>query len=243
MGDKPTNASTHNNGGVQELINKHINNLDEKGKLQLPDDLSEVEKELIRQAKRTRDAQSALSKEREEKLKLEAAAKALEQQALKVDPAELLSPEELQELNDIKYRDPDAYRIKMNELEAKAQEERAKRVEELKTQAASKAMESSISQNRLAVLEEFRQANPDLQLTDEVLTNDVPPRFMNELNAGKYDYRTYLEKVTEYLTTHKVLPTPGTPEDKSLGDVAGGLTPGKDAAEKAGRKDYKKITF
>jgi hypothetical protein len=92
-------------------------------------------------------------------------------------------------------------------------------------------------------LEEFRLQNPDIPLTDEVLTNDVPPRFMNELNAGKYDYRTYLEKVVKYLNLGKEIAKPKDGESKSLGSLSGGTSPGKAAAENQGKLDYAKMTF
>jgi len=244
MGKQTTTSTNNQSGGVKELIDKHINNLDEKGKLQLPDELSDVEKELIRQAKRTRDAQSALSKLREEKIAIEAKAGVLEETVKKVLPADLgLSDDEQAELETLKYRDPDAYHIRMTELEKANAAKAEETVTGLTTEAIEKAKQSHIAQNRLAVLEEFRSANPDLQLTDDVLVNDVPPRFMNELNEGKYDYNTYLEKVAEYIKTGKVLPSKGSAEEKSLGDVTGGLTPGKKAAENAGKQDYKKMTF
>jgi hypothetical protein len=106
---------------VKELVDKHINNLDEKGKLQLPDDMPEVEKELIRQAKRTRDAQSALSKVRQQALEAEARAKALEEVAKQSVPSDFkISDEELRALEEIKFKDPDEYRLRVNALEQEA---------------------------------------------------------------------------------------------------------------------------
>ena len=60
MNGNKQNAS--NQANIAELVTKHINNLDDKGKLQLPEDMPEMEKHIIRSEKRQRDAQAELSK-------------------------------------------------------------------------------------------------------------------------------------------------------------------------------------
>ena len=218
--------------------------MDDKGKLQLPADMDIVTKELIRQAKRTRDGQSELSRSQTSNRNLTAANEVLKGQALSMVPEDFqLSDDELTALNTLKFRDPDAYRLKVNELEKNARAAQETKLGELTTTAANKANETFIAKDRITVLEEFKVANPTIQLTDDILVNDVPQRFMKDLNAGKYDYQTYLTKVTEYLVTAKVLPSQKGGDEHNLGDIAGGHTPGKKAAENAGNKDYAKITF
>jgi ribosome-binding ATPase YchF (GTP1/OBG family) len=242
--NQTTSTNDNKSGGVQELINKYINNVDEKGKLQLPDELSDVEKELIRQAKRTRDAQRALSKAQQEKASLEAKANALREKMNDVTIDDFnLTPEEEHALNSLKTNDPEKYRKVMNELEAEVKQKRQEEIDKLLEDAGKEALNKVEAENRLKILQEFRQANPDIQLTDEMLVEEVPPRFQKELNAGKYDFQTYLSKVVEYLRTTKVLPTPGNTEKHNLSNMAGGTNPGKEAAEKQGKLDYAKITF
>jgi hypothetical protein len=238
-----TKPST-NKSEAQLLVDKYINSVDDNGKLKLPDELSEIEKELVRQAKRTRDAQQALSREQRAKIELEAQARALEELAKQSLPSNFdLSQEEVNALEELKFKDPDAYRLKVNELEAKAHQQREEELKEVAEKAKAEAADSFVAKSRIQVLEEFRSANPDIPLTDDVLVNDVPPRFMKELNEGKYDYQTYLDKVVDYLKLGKGIATPKEGESNSLGSVPGGTTPGKAAAEKQGRQDYKKMTF
>lgn len=229
---------------LNTLVNKHLNNLDDKGKLQLPDDMDLTTKELVRQAKRTRDGQSALSISQGDNRNLQAKNDVLSEQVAKTLPTDLgLSSEAAQALEVLKYRDPEAYRLQMNDLEKNAAGKKAEQLDELTQGAVTKANETFVAKDRITVLHEFRLANPDTVLTDEVLVNDVPPRFMNALNAGEYDYVTYLGKVTEYLKTGKVLPGNGQGEQHNLSQTPGSLTPGKKAAEQAGKQDYEKITF
>ena len=242
-----TSTSTNDNksgSGVQELISKYIDKVDEKGKLQLPDDLSDVEKELIRQAKRTRDAQRALSKAQLERERLAKEKEELEKIAREAVPADFqLTPEQIEEIEKLKFTDPEEYRIRVNKLEEEARRKQDERLREIQEKARQEAENMYLSQTRQAVLEEFRKANPDVPITDEVLANDVPPRFTKELNEGKYDYETYLQKVAQFLRANKVVAGKEIPDTPDLGNLAGATTPGKVAAEKQGKVDYKKLTF
>lgn len=232
------------NSDITELVNKHVNNLDDNGKLQLPDDMPDWQKHVVRAEKRQRDAQSELGRTQATLRGVEASNTVLVEQALSIVPDSFqLSADELTTLNALKVSDPDAYRLRVNDLEAKAITAQEENIKTLTGEAMTKANETFIAKDRITVLQEFRSANPDTVLTDEVLVNDVPPRFMNELNAGKYDYQTYLTKVTEYLKTGKVLPGQGAGEQTNLSDLPGSNTPGKQAAENAGKTDYKKMTF
>lgn len=239
-----SNPTTSNKAEIAELVTKHINNLDDKGKLQLPEDMPDWHKHIIRSEKRQRDAQAELGKTQATLRGVEASNEVLRKQALSIVPGSLnLGEAELQALEVLKTNDVEAYRLQVNELEALALKQNADALAALTSEAVTKANETFIAKDRITVLHEFRSANPNTVLTDEVLVNDVPPRFMNELNAGKYDYSTYLVKVSEYLQTAKVVPNVGTGEEHSLSGMAGGKTPGKAAADEAGKSDYNKITF
>ena len=199
---KNKNKTSNPDAEITELVSKHINNLDDKGKLQLPDDMPDWQKHVIRGEKRTRDAQSELSRTQTTLRASEASNDVLKGQALTVVPDTFqLNDDELKELNELKTNDPDAYRLRVNDLETKAKQAQVDNIKTLTDEAVTKANETFIAKDRITVLQEFRLANPDTVLTDEVLVNDVPPRFMNELNAGNYDYATYLAKLSEYLGT------------------------------------------
>jgi len=236
---KTSNADTE----IAELVTKHVNNLDDKGKLQLPDDMPDWQKAVIRAEKRTRDAQSELSKTQSSLRGLEAVNKTLLDTASTFVPADFeLSPDEIKALEVARTSDPEKYRTLMNGVEQRARAFQATKLTDMTTKAMEEASTSFVAKNRITILQEFREANPDLVITDDVLVNDVPPRFMNQLNAGEYDYNTYLENVKAYLETGKNTST-SNQGDHNLHNLAGSNTPGKAAAENAGKKDYAKITF
>jgi len=238
MGDQTKNAS--NSDDIAELVSKHVNNLDDKGKLQLPEDMPDWQKHVIRSEKRQRDAQSALGVAEHKLAEADAVNGVLTKQ---ITSKVTLTEEEATALNDLKFKDPEKYRQTLNRLESEADEKQTETLKELTDKARTDAGTSFTATTRTEVLANFRTANPELSLTDDVLVNDVPPRFMNDLNAGKDTYEEYLVKVAEYLSTGKKVVTPGNTEEHNLSHQPGSQTPGKGAAERAGKTDYSKVTL
>ena len=70
-----------------------------------------------------------------------------------------------QELDDLKYDNPDAWRAKMNKLETEAHNKHKETLNEAGKMAAQQAE----LERRAQVLTEFNASHPDLVLTDEVI--------------------------------------------------------------------------
>ena len=237
-------SKTSNNADIAELVNKHVNNLDDKGKLQLPDDMPDWQKHVIRGEKRTRDAQAELSKSQTKLRESEAVNDVLLATASTVIPEDSqLSDAALTELNTLKTTDPDAYRLKVNALEAEALEAQKTKLTEMSTEAAKAATAAHTTKNRVTVLAEFRDANPDLVITDDVLISDVPPRLLAGVTNGNYSYGEYLEKVKDYLAKGKTATGDPKGDPHNMHNLSGSQTPGKEAAGRAGQDDYNKLTF
>jgi len=229
---------------LSELVSKHVNNLDDKGKLQLPDDMPDWQKHVIRSEKRQRDAQSELGRTQAQLRESNAVNGVLMETASTMVPDDFqLSDDELTALDKLKTTDPDKYRLEVNALEAKAKEAQQVKLSELTKKAATDATDAHTTKNRVTVLSEFRDANPDLVITDDVLVNDVPPRFMKGVQDGDYDYGTYLSMVKDYIGTGKKAPAGNEGDPHNIHKMNGSQTPGKKAAEKQGQGDYLKMTF
>ena len=238
------NSTSNQEPDISELVNKHINNLDDKGKLQLPEDMPDWQKHVIRGEKRTRDAQAELSKTQTKLRESDAVNGVLMETASTMVPDDFqLSDTELANLNALKKNDPDKYRLEVNALEAKAKDAQAAKLSELTNKARTEATTTHVSKNRLSVLQDFRAANPDIVITDEVLVNDVPPRFLNGVNTGEYTYEEYLEKVKTYIGKGSSINGSNEGDKHSLNNMPGSKTPGKKASANAGKDDYKKMTF
>ncbi|RLA58326.1 MAG: hypothetical protein DRQ78_12205 [Epsilonproteobacteria bacterium] len=229
---------------LSELVSKHINNLDDKGKLQLPDDMPDWQKHVVRAEKRQRDAQSELGRTQAQLRESKAVTDVLMATASTMVPDDFqLSDDELTALDKLKTTDPDKYRLEVNALEAKAKEAQKEKLAELTTKAATAATDAHTTKNRVTVLAEFRDANPDLVITDDVLVNDVPPRFLKGVQDGEYDYATYLSMVKDYVGTGKKAPEGNEGDPHNIHKMNGSQTPGKKAAGRQGQGDYAKMTF
>ena len=94
--------------------------LDDQGKYRLPEgDYSEALKFSANAERRRRDTESSRSKQ-ENELKVQKALVNSLQDELASSPQYLVPDDVRSELESLKYSDPDAYRLKMNELESEA---------------------------------------------------------------------------------------------------------------------------
>lgn len=210
----------------QTKVNSALEGLtknEETGKYEFPEDLSEDVRIAADAERRRRDTQSAYSKKAQENKSLEA-----ENEKLKSLLAEKttvsLSNEEKEELDELKYSDPEAWRRKMNDLEAKAGEDLQNTLGEISTEAGK----SAELVQRQQLLDAYNEAHPGAELTDEVIKNDIPPRITNKLANGEITFKQFLDEVTVYRSGFKV----GQEEvdnPTNLGEVGGGSEAQDDA--------------
>ena len=189
------------------------------------------------QAFATKIAQEKADKERElEELKAELSV--LKETA---KPSLTIDPQVQSELDDLKYSDPDAWRVKMNELELKSKQEFHSKIDEAK-QLSSQQLEL---QRRANILEQFQTEHPDVELTDELLNLDIPRRIVKELENGKVTYEEFLNNVYNYVKTPKVIgSTTKTLEQPNLSKTGGDDTPTKNSSSNQNViKTYENMEF
>jgi len=247
----PANAATpgSDNGqagasgdlSFEERVNQALDSaaLDDKGNIILPEDLPEDLIFSARAEKRRRDTQSALAKasssvsilsvENEELKKMIQQGKRIE-----------LSPDEIEELDELKHSDPDAWREKMNALEQTADTTITSKLTEISDKAKTKG---AIGE-RQVLLEAFLHDNPGLVINDEVINNDIPPRITRALENGEISFMEFLGKVKQYLGTEKVVDAGSIPgSGPNLSDIGGSDIPGKKAEGKQTETEYEKMIF
>lgn len=164
--------------------------------------------------KRRRDTQAAYTRGQQELKMLKAEREALEKQIGTLN----LTVKQDEELEDLKFKDPDAWRQRINELEQEAVAAR----QQVISQATAEARAQAELERRAQVLQEFNAEHPELQITDEVIANDIPPRITNKLERGEVTFEEFLEEAKSYLDTpKKVVGGETPPSEPDLGKVGG----------------------
>jgi len=210
----------------EQSVNEAVKSIKrgEDGKYVLPEGLSPEIRFAAIAEQRRRDTQSEYTKISQSKKALEVENSALKKKAIgnvKVS----LTEEQEEELDNLKFSDPEAWRVKVNKYE---QEALAKYTEELNTeitQISSEELKQSELERRKEVLKKFNQENPDSQLNDTVFENDIPPRISKRLETGEISFENFLQEAKDYLTAGKSVKRDKLPNDPNLSKVGGGDKP------------------
>ena len=212
---------------------------DNDGKLVLPEGTDEATAFAVRSEIRRRDTQSAYTKSQQSNKALTAENDKLAS-SWESDAVSNLSNTEQARLEELKVQDPDMWRTEIATIED------AKRVQfKEKRQAISvEASQGTELERREFQLVQFNKDNPDVQITDDVIQNDIPPRITRALENGDIQFDEYLAKVKSYLGKGKKL-APGTkaPDEPDFANSRGSNTPTKEAVNAQNSNDYNKEIF
>lgn len=155
-------------------------------------------------------------------------------------PSMSISKEMQEELEDLKYSDPEAWRKKLNQLESEARNEFDSKVAEARN-ATSMQLELS---KRASILNEYKAKHPDIAFTDELLNLDIPGRIVKKLENGQVTYEEFLNEVVNFVKAPKVIgSTNATLDQPNLSKVGGDDTPTKDGTNKNLAKTYESMEF
>lgn len=226
---------------VSALVSKMVKT--DEGKWELPEEAAEGVDEptmyAVTSERRYRDTQGAYTKAQQEAKKNEAIAAGFQERLLESEV--VLTKEQKFELADLRKTDPEAWRAKLNEYEAANKANLTTELEEIRTKSSNKG-ELEIRKDQMAVFSE----ETGIVLTDEVIANDLPPRFLKELSEGKVTFEEFLVNAGEFIKAEKVIQGADESTDdntKDLSRVAGGHEPAKDAQEGDFEESYKETIF
>jgi len=170
---------------------------EDSGLWELPAD-SDLPKEVAFAAnleKRRRDTQSELAKTSQQLSATKARSANLESKLLE-SFVPSMTDDQADELENLRSSDPEAYRQKMNEYEAQAQEA----FEEELADSGFDDDEVAEMADRAELLSTFLDENPGLVLNDGVVENDLPPRITGALERGDIDFVEFLNQARTFLT-------------------------------------------
>lgn len=225
---------------VNDLLGKF--RLNDNGKWQLPEearkDVPEAVILAVTTEKRRRDTQSALTKVTQENKALTKTNTDL-MAGWQGDVTLGLSQSETADLVELKATDPDAWKAKLDSLEA----EKLAAVTEKQAKIANDAAYSTELSSREVSLDVYNEAHPDMQLTDAVIADDIPPRITNKLAQGTITFDEFLAEAGTYLAKPKKVQSEKPNAEPNLGNAAGGSSPTEDAQQRDATETYENTTF
>jgi len=201
---------------LNDRVDEALKNVDDNGKLVFADDVDPVFKELVKAKKIARDNQSAFTKGQMELAKTKAAKEALEKQITSASPT--LTPEQVSELDDLKYSDPDTWRTKLNQYENEARAKAKEALEEITETASTTAAADLTLKQRQEAIDSF-SSDTGIELTKDILENDVPPRLQAKMKDMPFN--EYLSEVAAYLGKTKVVKDEQVAKTTNIGKLPG----------------------
>ena len=222
---------------VNSVVSKAT--VDEKGNLVLPQ-TEQVPEEVLYAAnleKRRRDTQGALGKASQQ-LAVESKMREELEKRVATQTTLTLTPEQTENLAALKLENPDEWRMQMNKLENEAA---ASVQAELKTLSSETSQQAEISR-RAQVLADFN-ATAAMQITDEVLINDIPPRIAKKLELGEITFEEFLTEAQTYLLAPKKVGGTAVADAPSLGKAGGSSEASLDAKSKQSTTNYSNETY
>lgn len=221
---------------VNELISKATR--DEAGKLVLP----EADPALLYAARaeiRRRDTQAEFTKTSQKLKQQEQFASKLTEE-LETAIVSSVSAMEQARLAELKASDPDAWVAELRNLETKAKGKAAERINTVR--ANTEAM--SETERRALALEEFHKANPGIELNDDVIENDIPPRLTKQLADGKISFEQFLDQSAKFLKGEiKINKGERAPNLPDMSKVAGGSNADEASRSRQSDNDYVKEVY
>lgn len=235
----PNNDTQEQSVSFAEQVNSAVSQMtqDSDGKWIIPASVDANNEALvfaINAERRRRDTQSAFTRTAQENAQLKAEAEQLAA-GWKKDFVNSLPIETQAELEELKITDPDKWRVRLQELE----QQRGAQFQENLSAIKTKAVGESEKEYRQRAFTEFSEANPDLQLTDDVIKYDIPPRITMQLDKGDITFGEYLAKAAEYLRKGRIMPPKeGEPGEIDLSKAPGGSHPSAEAEQRANKVSY-----
>ena len=181
--------------------------------------------------KRRRDTQGAYTRSQQELKKTQLLSQKMAE-TLEAELLNILPSDKAYELEELKHQDPDAWRVKLTELETARKAQIQEQLRTIEQEAGNK----SELEIRVEQLKAFQESNPDIKLTDEVIENDIPPRITKKLESGKISFGEFLEECGNYLKAGKVIDKGDKPDEVT--DISAQAGSASQPEGKRGKSSY-----
>ena len=212
---------------LQTRINEALDNVDDSGKVIFDKNVDPLFKAAVVAAGDARFYQRDYTKSKQELAKLKATNSVLAEQ---VSSSTRLTAEQTEELDELKFTNPDEWFSKKQKYENEARLNSAGKLKDLTEEAQTEALRDLTLSERKEALASF-QTQTGIVLTDDIMQNDIPPRLQAQINDMPFG--DYLNKVAAYLGKDKVVkPTDSGLDQPNIGNLAGGAPTGSASKSK-----------
>lgn len=151
-----------------------------------------------------------------------------------------ITPDQRRELDDLKRRDPEAWRAKLNEHETEARRILTEKLQGYE-QAGKQMSELEVRAAKTAAFKE----TTGIEITDDVVDNQLPASYKTRLASGAITFDEFLELAGKFLTGSVVIKgAKDVPaKDTDFKKLPGGSRPDDQAIEGDIVKTYKHTVF
>lgn len=236
MGSKTENTAPSYEEQVKTVL---ANSINQEGKLEFGEDVPEHMQFAARTLKRQQDTTASFTKSQ---MKLKALESENEQLATswEQEAVKNVSSEDRARLEELKQVDPEAWRQELTELEAS----KRTTLQEKRTEIRKTASQMTEEEQRAETLARFSEANPEINITDDVIQNDIPPRLVKRLEAGEVTFEKFLDDVKGFLTKGRTMQkTESAADEPNLSESRGTSRPSAAAVANQDAADYKNTIF
>lgn len=222
---------------VNDLISKATR--DEAGKITFPETSDPALLYAARAELRRRDTQAEYTKSQQKLRQAEQLSSKLTEE-LETAIVSSVSASEQARLSELKHSNPDAWVEELRKLEGEAKGKARDRIEQVRN--TTNALTET--ERRTQVLDEFLKANPGINIDDDVIANDIPPRLTKQLADGKITFEKFLEESGKILKGEVAIKkgeeAPNLPD---MSKVAGGANADSASRNKQSDNDYNKEVY
>lgn len=188
---------------------------------------------------RRRDTQSAFTKSRQKLKALEVENTKLAE-SWEQDAVSTLSKGEQARLEELKVQDPEKWRQEITQVE----EDKRKNFQEKRQAITTEAQATTELERRQAQITAYNEQNPEAQLTDDVIENDIPPRITAKLKSGDISFDEFITQCNNFLTKPKKVATGDKPpKEPAFARSRGSHQPSPEAIAAQDSNEYKQETF
>lgn len=161
------------------------------------DPISYYKDKVVEAEKRRRHTVASYTKGQQHIKTLEAQNDFLKQ---KIEASINLTQEQRDELEELKFKDPDAWRAKLDNLEAAHKREFDAQVSAELDRIKNLSVEEFEKEKLADQLRRFIEANPELDITKDEIADQIPPIYMKRLANQEITFEEFLANVKKFLT-------------------------------------------